>query len=228
MTLGALWRAVPEALEVKLDLSSASRMPNADELYLIGSAPSFPVFGLGSPDLEVETTWGSSLTAGLDLPWIAAEVSGFANLTTDFIYFAPEIGPSGSPTFEVTIAGTWPRFTYRPVNARFVGGDGFVSVGPRSPVGLDLSAAVVRASELGADTVLVGTLADRARARVVARPSGPRWMEDAEVEVFVDRIATQTRTDVREEFAPPPEGRPCWARARAPPSPCARARCASA
>ena len=92
------------------------------------------------------------------------------------------------------------------MNARFVGGDGFVSVGPRSPVGLDLSAAVVRASELGADTVLVGTPADRARARVVARPSGPRWMEDAEVEVFVDRIATQTRTDVREEFAPPPEG----------------------
>ena len=206
LTLGALWRAVPEALEVKLDLSSASRMPNADELYLIGSAPSFPVFGLGSPDLDVETTWGSSLTAGLDLPWIAAEVSGFANLTTDYIYLAPEIGPSGSPTFEVTIAGTWPRFTYRPVNARFVGGDGFVSVGPRSPVGLDLSAAVVRASELGADTVLVGTPADRARARVVARPSGPRWMEDAEVEVFVDRIAVQTRTDPREEFATPPEG----------------------
>ena len=51
---------------------------------------------------------------GLDLPWIAAEVSGFANLTTGFIYFAPEIGPSGSPTFEVTIAGTWPRFTTGP------------------------------------------------------------------------------------------------------------------
>ncbi|MFT5686328.1 MAG: iron complex outermembrane receptor protein [Myxococcota bacterium] len=59
-SVGTLVHAVPEHLDLKLDLSTASRFPNVDELYMLGSAPSFPVYANGHPDLGVETAWGSS------------------------------------------------------------------------------------------------------------------------------------------------------------------------
>ena len=45
----------PTSSILKLNLSSASRFPNVDELYLIGSAPSFPVYAVGDPGLRTET-----------------------------------------------------------------------------------------------------------------------------------------------------------------------------
>lgn len=206
VSLGALWRVLPDTAELKLDLSSASRAPNADELYLIGAAPSFPVFGLGAPDLGVETTWGASLTGALTTLWVDAEVSGFANLSRDYIYFAPDLNDAGEPRYEVTIQGTWPLYASRAIDARFVGADGRIQVAPTSLVGLDLSGAVVRATDVQAGVFLVGTPADRARVALVGRPAGAPWMQDARVSVHADLVGEQTRTDPRAEFAPPPEG----------------------
>jgi iron complex outermembrane receptor protein len=206
VSLGGLWRAVPDTMELKLDLSSASRVPNADELYIIGSAPSFPVFGLGSPDLGVETTFGSSLTAALTTLWVDAELSGYANHSRDYIYFAPDVNDAGEPRYEVTIQGTWPRYASRAIDARFVGADGGVQIAPTSLVGLDLSGAIVRARDVDTGAFLVGTPADRARVSLVGRPAGPAWMQDARLSVFVDIVGEQTRTDPRVEFAAPPDG----------------------
>ena len=206
LSLGGLWRVVPDTAELKLDLSSASRAPNADELYLIGSSPSFPVFGLGSPDLGVETTWGSSLTGALTTNWVDAEISGYANLSRDFIYFAPDLNDSGDPRFEVTIRGTWPQYASRAIDARFVGTDGRIQVAPTSLVGLDLSGSIVRATDADTGSFLVGTPADRGRIALVGRPRDPMWGQDAAVSVHADVVAKQTRTDPDIEFAPPPDG----------------------
>ena len=206
LSAGGLWRVVPDSFEMKLDLSSASRVPNADELYLIGSAPSFPVFGLGSPDLGVETTWGSSLTGALTLPWVAADLSGFANLSQDYIYFAPDLNDAGAPRFEVTIQGTWPQYASRAIDARFVGGDGVVQFAPQAVVGLDLSGAVVRATDVDTGGFLVGTPADRGRVALIGRPAGPRWMQDPALSVHTDIVAEQRNVDPSVEFAPPPDG----------------------
>ena len=206
VTLGGLWRAVPDTMELKLDLSSASRVPNADELYIIGSAPSFPVFGLGAPDLGVETTLGSSLTAALTTLWVDAELSGYGNHSRDYIYFAPDTNDAGEPRYEVTIQGTWPRYASRAIDARFVGVDGGVQLAPASRVGVELSGAVVRARDTDTGNFLVGTPADRARVSLVGRPEGTARMQDARLAVFADIVGRQTRTDPRLEFAAPPEG----------------------
>ncbi len=205
-SVGGLWRAVPDIVELKVDLSSASRMPDADELYLIGAAPSFPVFAVGAPDLGVETTWGGSLTAAVRQEHVAAELSGFANHTSDYIYFAPGVTGSGQPALEVTIEGTWPRYETRAIEARFQGADGFVEVGPEAPVGLDLRAAIVRGTNAATGTFLVGTPPDRGQAALVVRPAAARWMDDTELRVFTDLIARQSRTDPAAEVAPPPDG----------------------
>ena len=59
-SLGA--RRAIGAAAVKLDLSTASRPPNPDEQYLNGTAPTFPVLGLGKPDLGPETTYSATAT----------------------------------------------------------------------------------------------------------------------------------------------------------------------
>ena len=48
---------VDEHIELKVDLSSASRVPNADEAYMLSSAPTMPVYVYSDPSLGVETTW---------------------------------------------------------------------------------------------------------------------------------------------------------------------------
>ena len=88
----------------KFDLSTASRFPDLDEQYLI-SAPSFPVFGLGFPDLEPERTLGGSVTMGLRRPWVSMEVSGYSYRVDNYVYFSPVINEDGTPHVDVTVRG---------------------------------------------------------------------------------------------------------------------------
>jgi iron complex outermembrane receptor protein len=205
-SLGLLAHAVPDTLDLKVDLSTASRFPNIDEQYLLGHAPSFPVYGNGYPDLGVETAWGGSLTGGLRAQLIEAEVSGYGQWVDDYIYFSPELNPSGQPRFDVTIHGTFPSFGYQPIQAMFTGVDGSIGLGPELPVGLEAAGAIVRARDLASGDSLIGTPADHLRAALVGRlpPGGP--VHDTEVRVIADGVATQFKVRPRADFAPPPPG----------------------
>lgn len=206
VSAGALWHVVPDHVDAKLDLSSASRFPNGDELYLNGAAPTSPVYALGDPSLGVETTWSASPTVGLVLGWVQAEVSGFANLVRDFIQFAPEIGPDGEPAFDVTIRGAYPRFTYTALDARFYGADGGVTFGPEAPVSLALSGAVVRGDDVDTGDPLLFVPPDRARAALRVSPPDVGAARDAFVEVSGEAIARQTRYVPGTDLVPPPDG----------------------
>ena len=203
VSLGALWHVVPETLDWKFEASNATRFPNADELYLLGAAPTFPVYAIGYPDLGPETTWGASSTLGLRVGVVEAELSGFANRINDFVYFAPEFNENGVLHYDVTIRGAYPRYSYRPIDARFYGADGMVRLGPESVVGLDLSGSLVRAYD-DQGVFLVGTPADRVRGRLslraLERPGAPQ------VSVVVDGVAKQSRVDPELDFAPAPDG----------------------
>jgi iron complex outermembrane recepter protein len=91
-SLGALRQLTP-AWSVKVDLSTASRPPNPDEQYLNGTSPTFPVLGLGKPNIGAETTYSASATSVLAKDHLNAEISLFANRINDYIYFSPALGP---------------------------------------------------------------------------------------------------------------------------------------
>lgn len=204
-SLGGLWQVVPDRLEARVDLSTASRFPNADELYMNGSAPTFPVYALGDPSLGPETTWGTSPTLGLRLAWIEAEASTYLNYIDDYVYFAPELGDDGEPVVDVTIEGAFPRFAYRPIDALFYGFDGGVTLAPEAPVGLVLQGAVVRAVDAGTEGPLVMIPADRveATARMAPRQIGPFAESFAEVSGLY--VFEQTHVDLDADLAPPPD-----------------------
>jgi iron complex outermembrane receptor protein len=205
-SLGTLVHVVPKRLDLKLDLSNASRFPNVDELYMLGSAPSFPVYANGHPDLDTETVWNGSLTTGLRLEAMEAEASVFGQLVDDYIYFAPDLNADGEPRFDVTIRGTWPSWGYRPINAKFYGVDGSLNLGPTAPIGMKARGGLVRAEDRETGNELVGTPADHLFLALVGRPPSVGPVHGLELRVATDIVASQSRVNAADDFAQPPPG----------------------
>jgi iron complex outermembrane recepter protein len=196
---------ITDTLEARLDLSSASRFPNTDELYLDGAAPTAPVYAIGDPRLGVETTWGASPTLGLRLPWIDIETSTYANFIDDYIYYAPALGPDGAPVFDVTIQGAYPRYGYRAIDAWFYGADGGLTFGPEAVVQVIGQASIVRAREADGG-FLVMIPSDRASLTVRLAPRGVGPLRETFAEIGGTTVFRQTRVDPEADFAPPPAG----------------------
>ena len=205
-SVGALAHVVPEHLDLKLDLSTATRIPNVDELYMLGSAPTFPVYANGHPDLGTETVWNTSLTAGLRIEAVETEFSGYGQLVEDYIYFSPELDTEGKPRFDVTIRGTYPSFGYQPIDAIFYGADGTVSLGPSFPIGLTAQGGLVRASDRETGKQLVGTPADYLLLSLIGRPPSVGPVNNISLHVSADLVASQSRVGADDDFAPAPEG----------------------
>jgi len=206
VAVGGVLHAVPGVLDLKLDLSTASRFPNTDELYMNGSSPTFPVYALGSPDLGVETALGVAPTVGFSQPWLHVELSGHLTRIVDYIYFAPELNALGQPHVDVTIRGAFPRYSYRSLQALFYGVDGHFELGPESVVSLDVSGSVVRGQNLADGSHLVGVPPDRLRiaGRLQPKKLGP--FEDVLVEANVLLVGTvANRLDRTADLAPAPD-----------------------
>jgi len=206
LSLGTVMHAVPDTVDLKIDLSSANRFPNVDELYLIGNAPSFPVYALGWPDLGVESARGVSATALLHTHAVEAEVSVYGQLVDDYILFAPDLNAAGEPRFDVTIRGTWPRYAFRPIDAELNGVDGALHLAPYGDVGLDLWGGMVRARDRSDDRQLVGTPADRLDIELVGRPRPRGLLGRSEVRATARLVDRQRRVDPADDFTPPPDG----------------------
>jgi iron complex outermembrane receptor protein len=197
-SVGGLYRFT-DALSAKLDLSTASRPPNTDEQYLNGTSPTFPVLGLGKPDLGAETTYSASLTGTYRDDHVTAEASAYANYIADYIYFAPAIDVMGKPIFDVTIRGAFPRFVTRPVDALFYGADGGVAVAPVDWLELGAQLSLVRARNRTDDRYLVFVPADRARGSVTVK----HW--NSFLSATGTFVRKQTRFDLAADFAEPPD-----------------------
>jgi iron complex outermembrane receptor protein len=204
-SIGAL-RQLTTAWSIKVDLSTASRAPNPDEQYLNGTAPTFPVFGLGKPDLGPETTYSVSATTPFQGEHVAGELSAYANLIDDYIYFAPAIDDNGDPIFDVLIRGTFPRFITRPVDALFYGADGGITVKPTSWLEIGGQVSLVRARNRTDDGYLVFIPPDRARGSVTVKRAAFATARDLFVSISGTYSAQQSRFDLAADFAPPPEG----------------------
>jgi len=203
-SLGGLLRLSPR-WSAKVDLSTASRPPNPDEQYMNGTSPSFPVLGLGKPDLGPETSYAASATTTYAGDRISGEVSAHASFIADYMYFAPAIGDDGRPIFDVLIRGVFPRFVTRPVDALFYGADGSLSVAPASWLEIGAQGSMVRARNLTDSSYLVFIPPDRVRGSVAVARKGLLGLEKATASVAGTYVARQTRFDLTADLAPPPD-----------------------
>jgi iron complex outermembrane receptor protein len=199
-----LIRWIAPAWALKLDLSTASRAPNADEQYLNGSAPTFPVLGLGKPDLGTETSYSASATSTYSGARARVEASVYASYIDDYIYFAPAIGDDGEPIFDVLIRGTFPRFATRAVDAVFYGADAGAVIAPGGGLELGAQVSIVRARNLTDASYLVLIPADRARGTVGYRRPRLGALGETFASVSGTYVGRQRRFDPSADLAPPP------------------------
>jgi iron complex outermembrane receptor protein len=202
-TTGALHRWTP-AWSTKLELSTSSRAPYTDEQYLNGASPSFPVVGLGKPDLKKETTYSGSATLTREGSRLRGEASAYINRIQNFIYFAPAIDADGNPIFDVVTRGTFPRFTTQPVDAVFYGADAGIEATPIKSLEFAAQAALVRARDVEHDRYLVFVPSDRYRATITYRPPETRALRKTALSVTGTYVAEQRRFDLDADFAAPP------------------------
>lgn len=201
LSLGGVYHIMPEQLDLKIELSSASRFPNIDELFLNGTAPSFPVYGLGDPSLGVETNYGFSTTLAAQSSLLNAEISGFASHISNYIYFSPAHTESGEPAFDVTIQGAWPRYIYEGIPAQFFGADGFVHFFPEHILGLRFDASTVRAYHESTGNHLLGIPADQLSIELL----GTNSSLGLSYGLLARHVFRQNRVDSSVDFAPAPE-----------------------
>lgn len=202
-SVGALQR-IAEVVSIKAELSAASRAPNPDEQYLNGAAPTFPVLGVGQPNLKPETTYSSSLTAALDTTTVKAEASVFANVIDNYAYFGPAIGPDGMPIFDVLIRGTFPRFTTQAVDALFYGADGGIEVAPIPALEVGAQASLVRAKDIDDGSYLVFVPADRVRGSFTYHAPDLGSLRKSFATVTATYVTEQKRYDPNADFITPP------------------------
>lgn len=203
-SLGGM-RRFTEALSGKLDLSMASRPPNPDEQYINGTAPSFPVFGLGRPNLGAETSYSASTTAIYGTPRLTGEVSAFGSYISDYIYFAPAVGADGKPVFDVLIRGAFPRFVTRPVDAVFYGADGSLAARPTSWLEAGGQASIVRAKNVTDNSFLAFVPSDSLRTSITLKRKTIFGLSNGAATVVGNYTARQSRFDPTADLAPPPD-----------------------
>jgi iron complex outermembrane receptor protein len=202
-SLGARQRFA-EAWSVKGELSAASRAPNTDEQYLNGTAPTFPVLGLGKPDVKPETTRSASVTLAYDSTRIKAEASAYGNRIDNYLHFAPAIGADGMPIFDVLIRGTFPRFTTHEVDALFYGADGGIEVAPTPAFEFGAQASLVRAKDVDDGSYLVFVPADHYRGSVTYHAPDVGSFRNSFATVTGTYTARQRRFDIAADFIEPP------------------------
>lgn len=204
-SLGAVWLARKDT-NIKADISVAQRFPLVDELYINGSAPTFPVVGIGKPDLGVETTRAASVTGLFENDWLFVELSVFGSLVDDYIYFAPDILPDGTPGLDVNIRGTFPRFATSAIDAAFYGTDGGVRVKTPWSVWIEGQFALVRGHNRTGDGFLFLVPADRYDGKLTYRlPNLGQWQAGF-VGLSGTYVARQDRSNDTIDFAPAPDG----------------------
>ncbi len=203
-TLGGL-KQFDESWSIKGNLVTASRPPDPDEQYLNGTSPTFPVLGLGKPDLGPETTYSVSVTGSYQGQRLALETSAYANYIADYVYFSPAIGAGGEPIFDVLVRGTFPRFITRPVDAVFYGTDGGLAYKPTQPLELSAQLSMVRAKNLTDNDFLVFVPPDKLRASARYSFEGSLGLDQAFVMLATNAVARQGRFNPVADLASPPD-----------------------
>ncbi len=204
-SVGALYQ-LSAPWSVKADFATAARPPSPDEQYLNGTSPTFPIFGLGKPDIGPETTYSASFTSAYATERIAAEASVYANLIDDYIYLAPAINEEGAPIFDVLVRGSFPRFVTRPVDAIFYGADAGATLRIASGLQLGSQLSMVRAKNRTDNSFLVLVPADRLRTEATYTHESSPLADRLSATVSGTFVATQDRFDPAADLAPPPDG----------------------
>lgn len=181
---------VTEPVALVLNVGRGYRAPSSFDLFSNGVHEGTVAFERGNPALMNETSFNTDLALRVQSGRVVAEVGGFVNAITDFIYTVPTgtiDSTSGFQIYDVTQG-----------NARLAGFEGAVEFHPTTFLHLRGTADFVRGQNTSTDQALpnMPPLRASAFARLEGREEGV--VESPYFSVGLESNARQTRLDPAE------------------------------
>lgn len=203
LVAGGRWRVI-EQVDASLNLSTASRAPTIDELFVDGVSQGVASFLEGDRELDPEQTWAATGNLEVSTSWFEMRVSPYAQYINGYIYAAPELDADGQVRAKLTINGGFPSFVYQQTDALFLGVDAGLRAELDSWLELETTASMVRARDLTRDAFLVFIPPDfiSQTLRLKAPELGP--FMNASLEGKAAYTAEQARIDLDSDFSTPP------------------------
>ncbi|MDZ4745757.1 MAG: TonB-dependent receptor [bacterium] len=195
---GATWTA-NEHVELALNVGTAWRPPQVNELYANDVHHGVAYFEIGDSTLQPERNVGVDLSATLSMIGVQIDIGVYANLFDNYIYSLPD---PEHPT--ITLRGTFPTYRMRQSRAFIGGADLSATVAINDVLNVYTKGSIVRGEELDRSVPLFLMPADRLRmgAHVHLLDVGP--IHDAFVDVSAQGVARQTRFVSGEDYLEPP------------------------
>jgi iron complex outermembrane receptor protein len=193
-------------LAMRLTLDSSARIPAIDEQFMNGSAPSFPILGVGDSHLGVERTWGATTGLVYAGDWLRAEGDAYVSWVDDYIYFRPSPQEGQCAPLTCTSRGPLPVFAFEATDALFGGGEARLDlVAPRLPFAVSANGAWVRGYDVARDIDLSFVPANR--YELTGRYLWPdtRVSSNGYLELSGTVVDHQRHYDPDADFASPPD-----------------------
>lgn len=204
--VGVLWRP-DETFKLKTTLSSASRAPTINELFIDGVSQGLAALEQGDVDLDPEQTYAFNVDLSwAPTHWFETHITGYTQFIDGYIFLAPELDENGDPRVALTINGGFPAFEWLQVDALFYGVDADASIKPTSWLEFRTQAAIVRAEDVQNDAFLPFIPPDffKQELRLKAASLGP--LKDNYLSATSAFTARQRRADVNTDFTEAPDG----------------------
>lgn len=120
-----------EGVTFSSNLGLAWRAPDVNELYSKGLHHGAAAYEEGDATLQPEASWKWNNELRYVNSWIHASATAFLQSIGNYIFASPEHDPNtGGIAVKELVAGVFPIFRYRQVDARFWGGDVQLRVHP--------------------------------------------------------------------------------------------------
>jgi len=196
-TLGGSYK-INDFLGVNVNLGSAWRAPNVNELYGNGVHQSAASFEIGDSTLKSERAYNSSISFVFSKKKVEFEAGFYANNINNFIYLRPLLTPV------TTIAGSFPAFAQTQVNATLSGIDIDFKYQLIEQLKLGSKISIIRGWNRTIKDYLVFTPANRGEIFAILEGKANRRGKKPHVKIAYMLVGRQYNVPPNSDYAAPP------------------------
>lgn len=199
-TFGAIYK-FPKLLSVRLNVGSAWRAPQVNELYSDGVHHGSASYELGNTNLQPERALNTSITSELNNQRnFNASLTFYYNTIQNFIFLEPQQQP------QLTIRGAFPAFHYKQANARLMGLDWGMDYEFVPQFTFENRISLLRAWNRTAEDYLVFMPADRFQTGLKFSPGEKDNKNAPFIRLTMINVLQQNRVPANTDYAAPPPG----------------------
>ena len=187
-----------EQLNLSLNVGTSWRPPAPNELFSLGVHHGTASFERGNVNLKTERALSNTLSLKYEGILIRAQLDGYINFISDFIYLKPDSVPVQ------TIRGAFPSFAFTQTNARIYGFDWSTSGNLHANLSLESKGAVLYGFNTNDREWLIFMPSNRLQSGITYAMPQMGTFKKNYLSVHHIFVARQDRVPPNQDFLPPP------------------------